>query len=123
MSAKPGYGSPGALPMAADLFIKDDTDTAANWDACWNALESLPGRDLPTVVMRAEAARIINSCRAMTEGRGIEHIEERALAAYRLAGDRLAAGADEHLNRFMVALDGALSVLRQVRWESPDSPR
>ena len=109
--------------MAANPSSEDDTETSENWDACWSALESLPGRDLPTVVMRAEAARIINSCRAMTEGRGIEHIEERALAAYRLAGDRLAAGSDEHSNRFMVVLDGALSVLRQVRWESPDSPR
>ena len=40
--------------------------------------------------------------------------------AYRLAADRLAAGSDEHLNRFMVALDGALSVLRQIRFESLD---
>ena len=109
--------------MAANHFSEDDTHTAENWDACWNALESLPGRDLPTVAMHAEAARIINSCRAMTEGRGIEHIAERALAAYQLAADRLAAGSDERLNRFMVALDGALSVLRQVRWQSPDIPR
>ena len=101
--------------MAVDLFIKDDTDTAANWDACWNALESLPGRDLSPIAMHAEAARIINAWRTVTEGRGIEHIEERALVAYRLIADRLAAGSDEHLNRFMVALDGSLSVLRQVR--------
>ena len=109
--------------MATNLFSEDDTHTAENWDACWNALESLPGRDLPTLAMHAEAARIINSFRAVTEGRGIEHIEERALAAYRLAAGRLAAGSDEHLNRFMVTLDGALSVLRQARWESPDSPQ
>jgi hypothetical protein len=115
-------GSREHLAMAAKLFGKDDTHAAENWDACWSALESLPGRDLPTVVMHAEAARIINSFRAVTEGRGIEHIEERALAAHRLAADRLAAGSDEQLNRFMVALEGALSVLRQVRWESPDIP-
>lgn len=108
--------------MAANLFSKDDTHTAENWDACWKALESLAGRDLPTVAMHAEAARIINSSRAVTEGRGIEHIEERARIAYRLAADRLAGGSDEHLNRFMVALDGALRVLRQVPWEPPDSP-
>ena len=101
--------------MVANLLREDDTHTAENWDACWTALESLPGRDLPTVVMHAEAARIVNSCRAVTEGRGIEHIEARALAAYRLAADRLAASSDEHLNRFMVTLDGALSVLRQAR--------
>jgi len=101
--------------MAANLFSEDDTHTAENWDACWNALESLPSRDLPVPVMHAEAARIINSFRAVTEGRGIEHVEERALAAYRLAADRLVASSDEHLNRFMVTLDGALSVLRQAR--------
>jgi hypothetical protein len=116
-------GSQEHLAMAVNLFSEDDTHTVENWDACWNALESLPGRDLPTVVMHAEAARIVNSCRAVTEGRGIEHIEERALAAYRLAADRLVAGSDEHLNRLMVALDGALSVLRRVRWESPARPR
>ena len=109
--------------MAVNLFSEDDAHTVENWDACWNALESLPCGDLPTVVMHAEAARIVNSCRAVTEGRGIEHIEERALAAHRLAADRLAAGSDEHLNRLMVALDGALSVLRQVRWEPAARPR
>ena len=109
--------------MAANPFSEDDTENTENWDACWNALKSLPGRDLPPIAMHAEAARIINSWRAVTEGRGIEHIEERALVAYRLIADRLAAGSDEHLNRFMVALDGALSVLRQVRWQSPDIPR
>ena len=105
------------------LFREDDSDIAENWDRCWNTLESLPCRDLPIVAMHAEAARIVNSYRAVTEGRGIEHIEERAQAVYRLTVDRLAAGSDEHLNRFMAALDGALSVLRQVRWESPDRPR
>jgi hypothetical protein len=108
--------------MAANLFSEDDTPTAENWDACWNALEKLSGRDLPILAMHEEAARIINSCRAVTEGRGIEHLEERALAAYRLAADRLAAGSDEHLNRFIAALGGALSVLRQVRCVSPGSP-
>jgi hypothetical protein len=91
----------------------DDTNSAEHWDACWNALESLPRHDLPAVAIRAEAARIIISCRAMTEGRGIEHIESRARAAYRLAAERLEAGSDEQLNRFMVVLDGALSVLRR----------
>ncbi len=109
--------------MAANPLSEDDIQTAENWDACWNALESLPGRDLPPIAMHAEAARIINSWRAVTEGRGIEHVEERALVAYRLAADQLAAGSDEHLNRFMVALDGALSVLRQARSESPAIPR
>jgi hypothetical protein len=108
--------------MAANPLSEDDTQTAENWDACWNALESLPGRGLPLIAMHAEAARIINSWRAVTEGRGIEHIEERALVAYRLAADQLAGGSDEQLNRLMVALDGALRVLRQVRWESPDIP-
>ena len=105
--------------MAANLFGKDDTHTAENWDACWEALERLAGRDLPTVAVHAEAARIINSCRAVTEGRGIEYIEERARAAYRLAADRPTVGSDQRPNRFMVALDGALRVLRQV----PNSPR
>jgi hypothetical protein len=109
--------------MAANPLGEDDTQTAENWDACWNALESLPGRDLGPIAMHAEAVRIINSWRAVTEGRGIEHIEERALVAYRLAVDQLAAGSDEQLNRFMVALHGALSALRQVRWESPDIRR
>jgi len=97
-----------------NFFGKDDTDPAENWDACWIALESLSARDLPTVTMQAEAARIVNSCRAVTEGRGIEHIEERARAVYRLAADRLAASSDEHLTRFIVTLDGALTVLRQT---------
>ena len=110
------------LAVAANPLSEDDTQTAENWDACWNALESLPGRDLPPIAMHAEAARIINSWRAVTEGRGIERVEERALVAHRLAADQLAAGSDKHLNRVMVALDGALSVLRQVRWESPDIP-
>ena len=109
--------------MAANPFSGDDTDSAEKWDACWNALESLPGCDLPTVAMHAEAIRIISSYRAVTEGRGIEHIEDRAQAAYRLGAGRLAAGSDEHLNRFMVALGGALSVLRRVPRESPGSPR
>ena len=109
--------------MAANPLSEDDTQTAENWDACWNALESLPERDLPSIAMHAEAVRIINSWRAVTEGRGIEHVEERALVAYRLAADQLAAGSDEYLNRFMVALHGALSVLRQARGESPDPPR
>ncbi len=120
---KLGFASREHLAMAGNLFSKDNIHTAENWDACWNALESLADRDLPPVAMHAEAARIINSCRAVTEGRGIEHIEDRARAAYRLAADRLAAGSNEHLNRFMVALDGALRVLRQVRWESPNNPR
>ena len=94
-------------------------DSAEKWDACWNALESLPGCDLPTVAMHAEAVRIISSYRAVTEGRGIERIEDRAQAAYRLGVGGLAAGSDEHLNRFMVALSGALSVLRRVPRESP----
>jgi len=120
---KPGFEFREHLAMAANPFSEDDIESTENWDACWNALESLPGRDLPPIAMHAEAARIINSWRAVTEGRGIEHIEERALVAYRLVTDRLAAGSDEHLNRFMMALDGALSVLRQVRWQSPDIPR
>ena len=100
--------------MAASPFSGDDTDSVEKWDACWNALESLPGRDLTTVAIQAEAARIINSCRAMTEARGIEYIEDRARVAYRVAVDQLATSADERLNRFLAALDGALSVLRRV---------
>ena len=109
--------------MAMNFFGKDDADPAENWDACWNALESLSARDLTTVAMQAEAARIVNSCRAVTEGRGIECIEERARAVYRLAADRLAASSDEHLTRFIVTLDGALTVLRQVPGQSPESPQ
>ncbi len=109
--------------MAMNSLGKDDTDPTENWDACWNALERLSARDLPTVAMQAEAARIVNSCRAVTEGRGIECIEERARAVYRLAADRLAACSDEHLTRFIVTLDGALTVLRQVPGQSPESPQ
>ena len=109
--------------MAANPFSGDDTDSAEKWDACWNALESLPGCDLPTGVMHAEAVRIISSYRAVTEGRGIEHLEERAQAAYRLVGGRLSAGPDVRLNRFMVVLGGALSVLRRVPREPPGNPR
>ncbi len=109
--------------MAVNFLGNDDTDPAENWDACWSALENLSRRDLPTVAMHAEAARIINSCRAVTEGRGIEFIEERARVVYRLAADRPSANSDEHLNRFMVTLDGALTVLRQGTWGSPDNPR
>ena len=99
--------------MPANLFTGDDADSCKNWDACWDALESLPDRDLPINALRAEAARIIDSCRAVTQGRGIERIEERAEAAYRLVKDRPAVGSDEHLNRFRMALVGALSVLRR----------
>ena len=109
--------------MLNNLSGDDNTDRAENWDVCWNAIESLADRNLPAAAMHAEAARIVNACRAMTEGRGIEHIEERARAAYRLAADRLAAGSDEHLSSFMVVLDGALSVLRQVPREAPNSPQ
>jgi hypothetical protein len=109
--------------MPTNLCSEDNIDRAENWDVCWNALESLADRDLPTAAMHAEAARIVNACRAMTEGRGIEHIEERARVAYRLAADRLAAGSDKHLSSFMVALDGALSVLRQVPREASNSPQ
>ncbi len=109
--------------MAVNFLGNDDTDPAENWDACWSALENLSRRDLPTVAMHAEAARIINSCRAVTEGRGIECIEERARVVYRLAADRPAAASDEHLNRFMVTLNGALTVLRQGPWVTPDNPR
>jgi hypothetical protein len=109
--------------MLNNLSSEDNIDPAENWDVCWNALESLVNRDLPAAAMHAEAARIVDACRALTEGRGIEHIEERARAAYRLAADRLAAASDEHLSSFMVALDGALSVLRQVPREAPNSPR
>ena len=30
------------LAVAANPLSEDDTQTAENWDACWNALESLP---------------------------------------------------------------------------------
>ncbi|MGC2415428.1 MAG: hypothetical protein WA459_22375 [Stellaceae bacterium] len=100
--------------MPTNRFREDNTDRAENWDVCWTALESLADSDLPTAAMHAEAARIVNACRVMTEGRGIEHIEERARAAYRLTADRLAAGSDKHLTSFIVALDGALSVLRRA---------
>lgn len=109
--------------MVADRFSGDDTVSNEKWDVCWNALESLPGRDLPTVALRAEAARIINSCRVVTEGRGVEHIEERARTAYRLAADRLATASDERLTRFIVALDGALSVLRMASRGAAVHPR
>lgn len=109
--------------MAEELFSGDDTSSVERWDACWNDLESLPGRDLPIVAIRTEAARIVNSCRAVTEGRRIEHIEERARIAYRLTADRLASDPNERLNRLMVALDGALSVLRRVPREAPAPPR
>lgn len=99
--------------MLNDLSNEDNTDRAESWDVCWSTLESLADRDLPAAAMHAEAARIVNACRAMTEGRGIEQLEERARAAYRLAAGRLEAGSDEQLNRFMVALAGALSVLRR----------
>jgi hypothetical protein len=105
--------------MPANLFAGDDTDSGEYWDACWCALESLPGSDLPTVAMHAEAARIINSCRAVTDGRGIERIEERAQVAYRLASDRLPANS-AHLNRLRLAMGGALSVLRGS--QSPAAP-
>src|SRR5712692_10613036 len=100
----------GHLAMAASPFSGDDTDSVEKWDACWHALKSLPGRDLPIVAIPAEAARIVNSRRAVTEARGIEHIEDRTRTAYRVAADRLATGADERLNRFLLALDGALNV-------------
>jgi hypothetical protein len=109
--------------MLNNLSSEDNSDRAENWDVCWNALESLADCDLPAAAMHAEAARIVNACREMTEGRGIEHIEERAQAAYRSAANRLAAGSDEHLSSFMVALDGALSVLRRVPREAPNSPQ
>ncbi len=100
--------------MAANLFGEDDTESAENWDACWCALESLPSRnDLPNAVLKTQAAKIINSCRALTEGRGIEHIEERARNAYRLAVAEHAAGKEERLSRVIVVLGGALSVLRR----------
>jgi hypothetical protein len=109
--------------MAENPLSGDDTDSAEHWDDCWTALEQLPGGRLPTAAIYAEAARIINSGRAVTEGRGIEHIEERARAAHRLAADRQAAGSDEQLNRFIVVLDGALSALRRVpRDMAPGSP-
>ena len=104
--------------MREERFSGDDTSSVEQWDVCWNALERLPGRDLPTDALRSEAARMINTCRAVTEGRRIEHIEERARVAYRLAADRLALDPDEHLNRLIAALDGALSVLRRHPRES-----
>jgi hypothetical protein len=110
--------------MAANPFSEDDTESVKNWDACWNALERLPSDNLSTVAIRSQAAKIVNLYRTATEGRGIEHIEERARAAYRLTAGRLAVGSDERLNRFMVALDGALSVLRRVpREATPANPR
>jgi hypothetical protein len=98
--------------MAADSFSEDDTESAERWDSCWNALTSLPGRNLSVAALRTEAAQIVNSCRASTEGRGIEHIEERVRVAYRLATDRFTHSSGEHLSRFMVVLSGARSVLR-----------
>ncbi len=104
--------------MSVNFAGGDDTDSLENWDACWRDLENLPSRDLPTAALHAEAARIINSCRALTEGRGIEQIEERARNAYRLASGRLAVASDDSVNRYFVTLDGALSVLRRVSRES-----
>ena len=98
--------------MPANFHSGDDTDSRERWDACWSALERLPRGRLATVRIHAEAARLINSCRAATEGRGIEHIEHRAYAAHQVTADRIAAGDNGQLNRFMAVLNGALSVLR-----------
>src|SRR5262249_49509159 len=105
---------PEHVAMPANPPSADDTESVEKWDACWNNLNRLPGRNLPAAALHAEAARIINSCRAVTEGRGIERIEERARVAYREAAHRLATRSDDHLNRFMLTLGGALSVLRRV---------
>ena len=100
--------------MAADHFGEDDTESAEKWDACWNALQGLPGGNVPTSALGSAAAHIIDACRAATEGRGIEHIEERARAAYRLSAQQLAAGSGDRRDRLMVVLGGALNVLRRV---------
>src|SRR5207245_5925361 len=59
------------LAVAANPLSEDDTQTAENWDACWNALESLPGRDLPPIAMHTEAPRLITSWRAPHRERGL----------------------------------------------------
>ena len=105
--------------MPANVLLSgDDSDSAQNWDACWSTLQGLAGRDLPAATLKAEAAQVINSCRALTEGRGIEQIEERARTTHRLVTGQLSAGSDERLNRFVMVLDGALSVLRQTPRET-----
>ena len=98
--------------MPANFHSGDDTDSRDRWDACWSALERLPRRRFATTRLHTEAVRLINSCRAATEGRGIEHLEHRAHAAHRATAEQLAAASNEQLNRFMAMLNGALSVLR-----------
>jgi len=100
--------------MAANPLSGDDTESVEKWDACWDTLNRLPGRDLPAAALHAEAVRVVNSCRAMTAGRGIEHIEERVRVAYRATADRLATSSHDYLNRFLLTLGGALSVLRRA---------
>ncbi len=100
--------------MIANGSNDNDTDRLANWNASWDLLKNPSGRDLPAAALSAEAASIIESCRAATEGRDIEHLENCIHAAYRLTADQLAAGCDERLKRFIVMLGGALSVLRQI---------
>jgi hypothetical protein len=104
--------------MAADSFSVDDTESAERWDSCWNALTSLPGRNLSVAALRTEAAQIVNSCRASTEGRGIEHLEERARVAHRLATDQFTHSSGEQLSRFTVVLSAARSVLRRASREA-----
>ena len=104
--------------MAAHSFSEDETESVEKWDSCWNALTSLPGHNLSVAALRTEAAQIVNSYRASTEGRGIEHIEERARVAYSQATDQLTHGSGEHLSRFMAVLSGTLSVLRRLSREA-----
>ena len=100
--------------MAAHSFSEDDTESAEKWDSCWNALTTLPSHNLSVAALRTEAAQIVTSYRVSTEGRGIEHIEERARIAYGRATDQLTHGSGEHLSRFMAVLSGTLSVLRRL---------
>ena len=81
---------------------------------CWERILQLPLADIPTTRLYDEAGRIVRSYRTATDDAEIDWLERQTGEAHDFVADRIATEPDEHWERIMVSLEGALDAMHEA---------
>ena len=97
------------MPESALAAFVDAEDAA--WEACWEVLLLLPTGDLPTGLLHREAAQAILECGARTGDNAPRWLVDELRNGRCFVADQLAEEPDEHWERLLLMLEGAIGAL------------